>query len=116
MMWPVSTFLLSIIFVTGCAQVKAGYSQARDYVGVHHGKVNVGLRQNFGQGLDKKNYYVINKDNIIAVGDSKEEVIKNAGYADKIERSIDGYEVWVYNQKKIKLFFDKEHLKEWSVL
>jgi hypothetical protein len=109
-------FLLSTIFMLGCAQAKMGCAQAKDYVGVHHGSLTVGMKQGFGQGGEKKNYYVVDKDSVVAIGDSKEAIIRTLSYPDKIERSIDGYEVWIYNGKKIKLFLDKEYLKGWSSL
>jgi hypothetical protein len=107
--------LLSTLFIAGCAQTKAGCAQAKNYVGVSHGHLNVGMKQHFGQGANKKNFYNIDKDTVIAVGDSKESVILSIGYPDKCERSLEGYEVWVYNAKRLKLFFDKEYLKEWRV-
>jgi hypothetical protein len=113
-------FALCILFVTlfaaGCAQTKMGCAQAKDYVGVHHGSLTVGMKQRFGQGGNKKNYYVVDKDSVVAVGDNKEAIARNLGYPDKVERSIDGYEVWVYKERKVKLFLDKEYLKEWRNL
>lgn len=108
-----SIFSLIAVLLIGCAQAKMGCAQAKDYVGVRHGNFTVGMKQRFGQGGEKKNYYAVDEDNVVAVGDNKEAIIRNLGYPDKVERSIDGYEVWVYDKEKVKLFLDKECLKEW---
>ncbi|MDP2922318.1 MAG: hypothetical protein Q8O30_01160 [Candidatus Omnitrophota bacterium] len=109
-------FFLSALSIVGCVQTKAGCAQAKDYVGFHHGYLNVGMKQSFGQGGSKKNYYNVDKDTVITIGENKDDIIVDIGYPDKRERSLEGYEVWIYSEKKLKLFFDKKHLREWRNL
>jgi mannitol-1-phosphate/altronate dehydrogenase len=49
----------------------------------------------------------------IIKGDSKDEIISKLGYADKKEVTIEGYECWIYEKTRLKLFFKGDHLREW---
>lgn len=99
-------FLL-FIFFCGCARVG-------DYVGTTHGYLTLGMKQKFGGGGEKKNYYALDEMTIISPGALKPDVREKLGLPDKIESNIEGYEIWIYNNRKIKLFFENEKFREWA--
>jgi hypothetical protein len=101
--------ILPLIFLPGCTRVG-------DYVGASHGYVTLGMKQKFGNGGEKKNYYALDEMTIIAPGDFKPDVREKLGLPDKVESNIEGYEIWIYGDRNIKLFFEKEKFKEWAYL
>lgn len=99
--------LFILIFLLSCAR-------AGEYAGVNHGYVTVGLKQRFGSGADKKKYHLTKEGAELIPGASKEIVRREIGAPDKIQSNNEGYEVWIYNERKLKLYFDKERLSEWN--
>lgn len=101
--------LLLLIHFSGCSSVD-------DYVGVTHGYLTVGMKQKFGDGGEKKNFYALDDMTIIAPGELKQTVWEKIGLPDKVESNNEGYEIWIYEERKIKLFFEKEKFREWAYL
>jgi len=98
--------VFSLIFLSGCAHVG-------DYVGTTHGYLTVGRKLKFGDGGEKKNYYILDDITVIAPGELKQAVREKIGLPDKVESNNEGYEIWVYEDRNIKLFFEKEKFREW---
>jgi hypothetical protein len=98
--------IILLLVLTGCTRVG-------DYVGASHGYVTLGMKQKFGDGGEKKNYYALDEMTIIAPGALKPDVREKLGLPDKVESNIEGYEIWIYESRNIKLFFEKEKFKEW---
>lgn len=93
-----------------------GCAHAGDYVGATHGYVTLGMKQGFGEGGDKKKYYIIDEMTIISPGDPKPSVKDKLGLPDEIKTNIEGYEIWTYKNRNIKFFFEKERFREWVYL
>ncbi|MBP7088962.1 MAG: hypothetical protein KBB01_06690 [Candidatus Omnitrophica bacterium] len=100
-------FLLLIIFFSGCVKL-------RDYTGVKGGAFGLDIERKFGSGTDKKDYYQLENGEVIIIGDTKKEVIMKIGLPAKIEKTLDGYEKWVYESKEIELFFKGKRLYDWD--
>ncbi|MEI8350604.1 MAG: hypothetical protein WCI77_10695 [Candidatus Omnitrophota bacterium] len=100
---------LLLLFLFGCAR-------AGDYAGVNHGYMTVGIKQRFGEGADNRKYYVTKEGIELLPGAGKDTIRQHIGAPDKIQRNNEGYEVWTYNERKLKLYFDKERFREWANL
>ncbi len=96
-----------LVMLAGCAQV-------RDYVGVKEGAFGLNLRSGFDQGADRKDYYLTEEGDCLVIGDTKDEITALVGAPDKIKTTLEGYEEWVYEDEKVKLFFGDERLKGFS--
>lgn len=101
-------FLL-LVFLCNCAG-------AGDYVGTTHGYLTLGMKQKFGEGGEKKKFYPFNDTNAIEPGEPKQAVKNKIGLPDKIETNNEGYEIWTYKERNVKLFFEKEKFREWAYL
>jgi hypothetical protein len=100
---------VSVFSLVGCIK-------AKDYAGSQRGFVTLGVKQSFGEGAATKNYYLTPDGIEINVNDTKSNIMAKFGSPDSIEKDIDGYEGWTYKERKLKLFFDKDYLKNWSIL
>lgn len=100
----ISFALLSFI---SCAQM-------RDYVADKDDIAGVGIKTGFDEGVDKKDYYMVDKRTSIILRDTKNEVISKIGMPTKREKTLEGYDCWIYEDKKIKLFFEGEYLNRWE--
>lgn len=101
--------LLFLLFFCGCAK-------ADNYVGATHGYFTVGMKQGFGEGGEKKKFYALDDMDLIIPGALKQSVRNKIGLPDKIEMNNEGYEIWIYEERNIKLFFEGEKFKEWAYL
>jgi len=99
--------LFIFIFSSACIQM-------RDYVGTKDGAVGLDLKKGFGQGEVKKDYYVVSEGIGIVIGDTRDEVIAKMGIPDKVDSTLEGYESWIYNTRKIKLLFENDRLDDWQ--
>lgn len=100
--------LVTVLFCTyGCVQV-------RDYTGTRDGSFVVGLNKGFDQGVESKSYYVFGEDKAIIAGDTKKDVIFKIGLPTETNAELDGYQRWVYEDKRIDLFFSGNRLRGWS--
>ena len=99
-----SAFLsLFLLFLTSCIQM-------RDYTGIKEGAFGLDIQKGFGSGTEKKDYYVVKDGEGIIVGDKKREVVNKIGLPDKIESTIEGYENWTYEERKMKFLFKEGRL------
>jgi len=101
-------FLVLVLFsIYGCVQM-------RDYTGTRNGAFCFDVNKGFDQGVDKKDYYVISEDIALIIGDTKNDIVFKVGLPAKIKIELDGYENWMYEDKKIDLFFVGNRLRGWS--
>jgi len=100
-------FIPLVIFLASCVEM-------RDYTGVRDGFFGLDFKKGFGQGEDRKDYYLIQGEIAIVRGDSKNEIITKLGYPKEIVVTLERYECWIYQEKKIKLFFDGDYLNGWQ--
>ncbi len=98
---------LVLITMTGCVKM-------RDYVGVRDGAFGVDLQTGLGTGADKKDYYMINEDTAIILGDTKNEIIQKMGLPSEVGTTLEGYETWSYAEEKIELIFKGDRLGGWT--
>lgn len=103
------TVALLFIFFCGCNDVG-------DYVGATHGYLTLGMKQKFGEGGEKKRFYTLDNTTVIAPGELKQAVCEKIGLPDKVQSNNEGYEIWIYEERNIKLFFEKEKFREWAYL
>jgi len=99
--------LFIFIFSSSCIQM-------RDYVGTREGAVGLDLKKGIGPGEIKKDYYVVSEGTGIVVGDTRDEVITKMGIPDEVESTLEGYESWIYNERKVRLLFDDDRLDDWQ--
>ena len=86
----------------------------RDYTGTRDGNFVVGVHSGFDQGVDKKSYCVVGEDITLIIGDTKNDITFKIGLPTKTKIELDGYENWMYEDRKIDLFFSGNRLKSWS--
>ncbi len=103
------TVAFLFIFFCGCSDVG-------DYVGVTHGYLTLGMKQKFGDGGEKKKIYALDDTTVIAPGEFKQAIREKIGLPDKVQSNNEGYEIWIYEERNIKLFFEKEKFREWAYL
>ncbi len=96
--------LFFFLFLAGCAE-------ARKYVSVNRGFVNLRLKKNFGQGKTLKTYYVTEQGDILNIGDSEDEVLTLLGQPSSEEMTISGYTIWVYKERNLKIYFVDKKIK-----
>jgi len=101
-------FLLLMMFLGGCVKL-------RDYTGVKGGAFGLDVEKTFGTGITKKDYYQLENGEVIIIGDTKKEVIIKMGLPIEIEKTLDGDEKWVYDDKGIDLFFKGKRLYGWDI-
>jgi hypothetical protein len=87
----------------------------RDYTYRCNGSFGLRYKKGFGQGVEEKDYYITRDGVSLIYCDTKSEVLKKIGSPDKIDKSISGEEVWDYQDRKLKLFFQEDFLKEWEI-
>lgn len=105
----VSMGVFLLVGIVGCIQM-------RDYTGVKNGAFGLNVKKSFGEGKEKKDYYVIKGGEGIVIGDTKKEIIALIGLPDKVSTTLEGYECWVYEERKIELLFHEGRLKDWQQL
>jgi hypothetical protein len=93
-----------LAFLSGCADLNR-------YVAADRGFVSLRAKQEFGLGQERNNYYVIEGVGTIHLGDTKNAVSTLLGRPDNITSSFEGYEIWTYELKKIKIYFDQRYVK-----
>ena len=100
-------FILVLFFAYGCVQM-------RDYTGTRDGNFVVGVRNGFDQGVDKKSYCIVGEDIVLIIGDTKDDIIFKIGLPTRTKIELDGYENWMYEERKIDLLFSGKRLRGWS--
>jgi hypothetical protein len=100
----VGIVLFVLVFLLGCADL-------RRYVAADRGFVSLRAKQEFGLGQEQNNYYVIEGNGTLSRGDTTHTVSTLLGRPDSISSSFEGYEIWTYELKKIKIYFDQGYLK-----
>lgn len=105
-----------LVFLITCIAVSLIFSSCarmRDYTGVRNGSFGLDIQKGFGQGGEKKDYYVTEDGVSFVVRDKKSEIIAKLGFPDSKETTVEGYECWEYKNRKLKLFFQDDYLKDW---
>jgi hypothetical protein len=102
----ISCLFLGMILV-GCVQM-------RDYTGVKEGAFGLDIKKGFGEGAEKKDYYIMKNGEVIIIGDTKKEIVTKIGFPKDMEVTLEGDEMWAYNDKAIDLFFKEDRLNGWS--
>ena len=102
-----------VVFGIGIVLVFIGCVQRRDYTGVRDGHFGVDVKRSFGPGREMKDYYVIEGGEGIVKNDTKDEVFSKLGEPDSIAITLEGYEAWTYEVRKLELLFKDGYLKEW---
>ncbi len=101
-------FCILVLFsVYGCVQM-------RDYTGTRDGNFVVGMHRGFDQGVDKKSYRVVGENITLIFGDTKNDIVSKIGLPTKTKIELDGHENWMYDDRKIELFFSGNRLRGWS--
>ncbi len=100
---------VSLIVFSGCVKL-------RDYTGIREGAFGLDIKKGFGEGGEKKDYCVFEDGADLVIGDKKSEVTLKIGLPDKVESTLEGYESWLYESRKIKLYFKGERLEGWNFL
>ena len=101
--------IILLVSATGCVQM-------RDYTGVREGAFGLDIKKGIGEGELKKDYYVV-KDGVgLFMGDSKGEVINIIGLPNDVDTTFEGYERWIYEERKVKLIFKDDKLYGWQNL
>ena len=103
----VALFLLVLMVFCGCVQM-------RDYTGIKEGAFGLDIRKGFGEGNIKKDYYAIGDRDGLIIGDTAREVTLKIGLPDKVETTQEGYEAWVYEDRKVKFLFEDGKLRDWQ--
>lgn len=88
--------------------------QMRDYTGIRNGSFGIDIQKGFGEGKEKKDYYITEDGVSFVVHDKKSEIVSKLGFPDEREVTLEGYECWIYKNRKLKLFFQDDYLKEWK--
>lgn len=99
--------VLLLAFNFGCVQM-------RDYTSSRNGAFMVDTQTGFDSGVDSKDYYLIGDRTALIIGDSKKDVIFKMGLPNEIKTALSGDQIWLYESKKIDLFFRDNRLKNWS--
>ncbi|MCF7873650.1 MAG: hypothetical protein K9L84_05265 [Candidatus Omnitrophica bacterium] len=102
-------FTTLVLFLSACVQM-------RDYTGKKEGAFGLDIKQGIGEGEIKKDYYLTKRKEVIIQGYSKKEVIASLGYPDKITTSLEGNEIWRYEDKKLEIIFYREKVDGWNEL
>lgn len=105
---------LTLLVLVFCLFLSAGCVKMRDYTSTRKGCFAVDIQRGFGQGEDKKDYYMVDDSTALIVRDTVNEVRKKIGLPDEIERMVDGTECWIYKSKRLKLYFNQEYLESWE--
>ncbi|UCD15916.1 MAG: hypothetical protein JSV34_02385 [Candidatus Omnitrophota bacterium] len=103
------------ISVIVCLAVLTGCVGLRDYTFRKNGAVGLRLKQEIGEGLKEGKDYYVDRDGVyFVIHDTKDEILKKFGLPDKREKTVEGYDCWVYNSRKLKLFFKEDYLEDWQ--
>lgn len=103
------SLIIGLVVLVGCVQM-------RDYTGIREGAFGLDMQKGFGEGGNKKDYYILKNGNSLIIGDSKNEVIAKNGIPDQVKKTIEGYESWLYESEKINLLFKGERLNDWYLI
>ncbi|UCC95973.1 MAG: hypothetical protein JSW40_04285 [Candidatus Omnitrophota bacterium] len=99
-------FILVILSLSACVEM-------RDYVGAREGFFGLDVKTRFGEGAERKDYYVTEDGVGIVQHDSKNEIISKMGSPDSIETTLEGYECWIYEEDRLQLIFKGDYLHDW---
>lgn len=110
-MVKMSVFLITSIAVSF---IFSSCVQMRDYTGIRNGSFGIDIKKGFGQGKEKKDYYITEDGVSFVVHDKKSEIVSKLGFPDERDVTLEGYECWIYKNRKLKLFFQDNYLKEWE--
>ncbi|MDD3296375.1 MAG: hypothetical protein PHU64_03340 [Candidatus Omnitrophica bacterium] len=103
-------FLIPIILVfSGCVQM-------RDYTGTREGAFGLDIKTGFDKGADKKDYHIVDEDTALIIGDTKKEIVAKVGLPDKVHTTLEGYEIWIYEDEGVELLFKENDVKSWRKL
>ncbi|MDD5070019.1 MAG: hypothetical protein PHV17_04760 [Candidatus Omnitrophica bacterium] len=105
-----------ILFFAGLAMIFSSCVQLRDYTGARDGAFGLERTKRIGKGVASKDYYVVSGGEGIVKNDTKDEVFTKMGTPDKIETSVEGYELWFYEERKVKLTFENDALLKWTAI
>lgn len=98
---------LSCVIFAGCVKM-------RDYTSARNGWFGLDIQKGFGEGEEKKDYYLLGSGIAIIAGDTKNEITNKIGSPDSIEKMLDGLESWLYKDKNLRVYFDGNYLKTWE--
>jgi len=104
----------AIISIMVFGLLGVGCVQMRDYTGVRGGAAGLDVSNRFGEGMEKKDYYVVEAGEGIVIGDTKNEVIAQLGLPDEVKTNLEGYEYWIYQNRGLKLYFSGDRFREWE--
>lgn len=96
--------LLIGIFFMGCTKL-------RGYVARDKGFVSLRVKKLFGQGEEIKEFYVSSNGAIINIHDTQDRVFSVLGRPDRIESIWEGYQIWVYGNERLKIYFEDGYVK-----
>ena len=105
-----------ILFFAGLVVIFSSCVQMRDYTGTRDGAFGLEKTKRFGKGDASKDYYVVSGGEGLVKNDTKDEVFIKMGTPDKIETSVEGYELWFYEARKVKLVFESDSLLKWMAI
>lgn len=99
----------NLLFVILIASV--GCTSLRGYVSGERGFLSARVKQAWGEGEAVHEYYITREKYIVNVGDSNERIHDLLGFPDAMEQTLEGYEIWFYKNRNLKLYFDDGCLK-----
>lgn len=99
--------IFCLLFFCGCVKM-------RDYTYNKDGYFGLKVKKEIGQGGEVKDYYVTEDGIGLVVLDTKSEVTKKIGLPDNVEKTLEGYDCWIYESKGLKLFFNGDYLASWK--
>jgi hypothetical protein len=86
----------------------------RGYVSGEEGAISVRAKKAFGQGNQIKEFYITKEGEIINLFDTKDRVKNILGVPSQKEYSLEGYTIWIYKEKQLKIYFDKGYVRRIS--
>jgi len=107
-------FIWNLLF--GITFICVGCASLRGYITEERGFLSLRVKKMWGQGVDAKEYYVTEEQDIINIGDTKNRINNLLGPPSCIEYSLEGYEVWFYKDRKLVIYFDKDYARAFKNL
>lgn len=100
-------FSFSVCFL-GCVKM-------RDYTYKDDRSFGIRVKQEMGEGYEEsRDYYAADDGVYFVVRDTKDEIVKKMGSPDAREKTVEGYDCWVYENRKLMLYFDGDYLERWE--
>ncbi|MBU1122577.1 MAG: hypothetical protein ABIH71_03245 [Candidatus Omnitrophota bacterium] len=104
-----------LVFSVLCFVGSVGCVKMRDYTYRENGSCGLRVKQEMGEGYQEgRDYYSANDGLYFIVRDTKDEIVKKMGLPDKREKTVEGYDCWVYKSRKLMLFFKDDYLESWE--